>query len=144
MNIKINRSGVCMGDDVADHNRTYQMDKNSTYEDLFKVLIDDSYFPSISGNNVVWVLTSKHYECIFSYFTRTNKMIPISSEKSLYKLYYDNGDLSDGFMLRYYTSPKAWKEKIYEMYNGNMHELWHEGWLKELEYCDYVMSLGME
>ena len=71
-------------------------------------------------------------------------MIPGLSEKALYKLYDEHGDLSDGLMLKYYKNPQKWKEKIFEMYNGNMYELWHEGWLEELKYCDYVMSLGME
>lgn len=144
MDIIINRDSVCLGDDIENHKKTYQMDNNSTYEDLFIALIDDKYFPSISGNNAVWVLTSKKYECIFSYFTRTHKMQPLLAEKSLDQLYYGNGELSDGLMFKYYTSPQKWKEKIIEMYNGNMYELWYEGWSGELEYCDYVMSLDIE
>lgn len=144
MDIIINRDSVCLGDDIENHKKTYQMDHNSTYEDLYKVLTDDKYFPSISENNVVWVLTSKKHECIFSYFTRTHKMMPGLAEKSLYRLYYGDGELADGFMFKYYTSPQKWKEKINEMYNGNMYELWHDGWSEELKYCDYVMSLGIE
>ena len=53
MDIIINRDSVCPGEDIESHERTYQMDNNSTYEDLFKVLMDDNYFPSISGNNAV-------------------------------------------------------------------------------------------
>ncbi len=144
MNIIINRDSVCSSDDIENHKRTFHMNNNSTYEDLFKVLMDDRYFTKISGNNVVWVLTSKKHECIFSYFTKTRKMMPGSTGKSLYQLYHGNGELSDGFMFKWYASPQKWKEKINEMYNGNMYELWHEGWLEELKYCDYVMSLGMK
>ena len=120
------------------------MDKSATYEDLFNELIDDKFFPLISGNNIVWVMTSKEYECIFSYFTRTNKMNSGLSEKSLYKLCSNNENSLDEFMFKYYTTPQKWKEKICEMYNWNMYALWHEGWSEELAYCDYVMSLGSE
>ena len=102
---------------------------------------NDKYFPSVSGNNVVWVLKSDCYDCILSYFTKTNKMFPGLSEKSLNKLF--RGEMGNLVKLefKYYTPPLRWKEHIYEMYKGNEYELWRDGWTEEIEYCDYVMSL---
>lgn len=144
MKVIINRDSVCMGDDAVDHQKTYQMDNNATYEDLFNVLLEDRYFPQVYGNNVVWVLTSKKHECIFSYFSRTRKLMSRLSEKSLSKLAGNNGDLLTGLMLKYYTTPHAWKEKIYQIHHEDMDALQNDGWLAEIQYCDEVMSLGME
>ena len=83
MEVIVDRSSVCMGDDCFSHAKTYILDDNATYMDLFECLKNDKYFPSISGNNVVWVLTNEHYNCIFSYFTKTDKFNPRLSEKFL-------------------------------------------------------------
>lgn len=140
MEIKVNRESVCLGDDVEDHSKIYQLDNDVTYIDLFDMLKKDNYFPSISGNNVVWVLTTKHYDCIFSYFTRTDKISEGLSEKSMKNICGSSYEV----YLKYYTSPIRWKEKIQLMYDGDTYTMWRDGWLKELEYCDYIMALGQK
>ncbi len=144
MNILINRDSVCLADDMTDHRKTYQVDDLSTYEDLFDILMNDNYLPPIYGNNVVWVLRSSKYDCIFSYFTKTGKMMPGLSEKSLNKLFNNIIDSIVELDFEYYTTPLKWKERIYEMYKGNEYEMWHDGWTEEIKYCDYVMSFGTE
>lgn len=86
MNIKINRDSVCIGDDIDNHSISVFMDNDASYDKLFNVLKEKRYFPSVSGNNVVWVLTAKHYECIFPYFTKTEKLSMGLSEKCLRKI----------------------------------------------------------
>ena len=142
MKILINRDSVCLGDDIYDHMKMYQMDDSSTYEDLFDLLITENYLPQIYGNNVVWVLKSSKYDCIFSYFTKTGKMSPGLSEKSLNKLFNDEMDSMVELNFEYYSTPLKWKEHIYEMHKGNEHEMCRDGCIEEIEYCDYVMSLG--
>ena len=142
MYIIINRDSVCMGDDVYDHRKIYRLDDSSTYEDLFHILTNDNYLPHVYGNNVVWVLKSDRYDCIFSYFTKTGKMSPGLSEKSLYKLFNDKMDSVVSLVFDYYTTPLKWKEHILGMYKGDQYEVWHDGWIEEIKYCDYVMSLG--
>lgn len=134
----VERDSVCMGDDCfAPHARTYTLKDDATYKDLFKCLKKDKYFPSISGNNVVWVMTNTDFWCIFSYFTKTDKF-------SMGLMLYDLKTIcqkSNKLTLKYYTSPKEWKEKIYRMYNNDEFALGRDGWCEEAKYCDYLMEL---
>ena len=36
------------------------------------------------------------------------------------------------------------KEEICRMYGGDTYSMWRDGWLDEVQHCDYVMSLGTE
>ena len=138
MQILIERDSVCMGDDcLAPHAKTYMLRDNATYMDLFKCLKKDNYFPSVSGNNVVWVLTNKHYSCIFSYFTKEDKVRMGLVEKYLKTICKDSQKL----ILKYYSSPQKWKETIYRMYNNDEFALWKDGWLEEVKYCDFLVKL---
>lgn len=140
MNIKVNRDSVCLGDDIDDHSKIFCLNDDATYEDLYKLLIREKYFPSISGNNVVWVLTTKECFCIFSYFTRTNKFSMGLSEKQLKNILKCSSDM----FFKYYTNPLKWREKIFSMYQGDTYSMWRDGWLDEYKYCDYVMSMEKE
>lgn len=79
-------------------------------------------------------------DSVCSYFTRTKKMNMGLAEKQLNKICRNNHEL----IIKYYSSPRKWREKIVEMYEGDTHTMWHDGWLDELKYCDYVMALGEE
>ncbi|MDL2276396.1 hypothetical protein LJC02_01960 [Breznakia sp. OttesenSCG-928-G09] len=139
MNIIVNRDSVCLGDDMENHSRKYSFAGDATYEDLFNRIKQDQYFPSIAGNNVVWVLTTKNFSCIFSYFTKTNKFSMGLSEKKLNKLFSSNDEVH----LKYYSSPTKWKKAIMELYNNDSYSLWRDGWKEEIEYCDYVDNLAI-
>ena len=102
MIININRDRVCLGDDMQDHAIRFIMRDDATYEELFRVLKEKQYFPCVAGNNVVWVMTTQHYECMFSYFTKTEKFSMGLLEKSLRNLC---GDSFDGH-LKYYSNPQ--------------------------------------
>ena len=125
-----------MADDIYEHLKVYQMDNDATYEELFYMLKKDKYFPNVAGNNVVWVLTTERYKCVFSYFTKTNKFSMGLCEKYVRNIC----DSSCEMHLKYYSSPERWKEKIYEMYNGDKYAMWRDGWFEELEYCDKLMK----
>lgn len=133
MTITINRDSVCAGDDVFDHRQTFELAENATAKDLFQQLKHSRYFPKIAGNNTVWVLTNKtHPFCIFSYFTKRNKLgqnqmdIPLSA--------LDDG--SGLFFLKYYFSPAKWKERIIQEYGDDTYSRWRDGWDDEMAYCD--------
>ena len=137
MEIIIERDSVCMGDDcLAPHTRTYTLNDQATYTDLFECLKKDHYFPYISGNNVVWVLKNDHIDCIFSYFTKTDKFSVGLVEKSLKNICRNSNKLH----LRYFSSPRKWKERIYQMYSGDEYTLWRDGWTDEIKYCDFLMG----
>lgn len=136
MKIKISRDSVCLADDINENSRIYQLDDNETYEELFTILKDDNFFPSVSGNNVVWVMTTGQYECVFSYFTKTNKFSMGLSEKHIIKIC----DYPYEAHLKYYSSPAKWKKKIYAMYNEDEYALWRDGWTNELNNCDETIK----
>ncbi len=146
MNIEVNRESVCAGDDIVGHKKVYQLVNNATYEDLFNILKKDHFFPHVASDNEVWVMTSKHYWCIFSYYTKTGKILTGLCEKSLKDICASSGKV----FFEYYSSPEKWKKRIYEMYNidanaiifdgGNYRSLVNDGFDKEIKYCDALMK----
>ncbi len=138
MEIIIERDSVCMGDDcLAPHARTYTLNDEATYIDLFKCLKNDHYFPSVYNNNVVWVLANEHIDCVFSYFTKTDKFSMGLVVKSLKNICKNSNKL----YLKYFSSPQKWRERIYQMYNNDEYTLWKDGWIEEIKYCDFLMDL---
>lgn len=136
MKMEINRESVCAGDDAFDHKELFDIEDCADYEDLFYLLKEKHYFPNISGNNVVWVLTTEQNGCIFSYFTKTDRLSMGSSEKSLKKLC----DSSGLFYLRYFSSPLKWKKEILARYSVDSSFLQRNDWQEELDYCDDLMK----
>ena len=134
MDIIIERNSVGMGDDcLAPHKVTYSLSEDATYVDLLECVKNDNYFPSVSGNNVVWVLGNDRHNCIFSYYTKTDKVFERLPEKLMRNICPD----SDKLKFKYYCSPQRWKDSICRMYNDAENLAWKE----EIEYCDSLMSL---
>ncbi|MDO5401092.1 MAG: hypothetical protein Q4F17_08950 [Eubacteriales bacterium] len=138
LEIVVDRDSVCPEDAAANHRRQVSLPGDATYQDLFRILKKQAYFPKAAGNNAVWVLTAKGHDCIFSYYTKTDRFFAELLEKELRKLC----EKSQEMVLKYYESPEAWKKEIQSWYPGDTYGLWRDGWLTELEYCDRVMSLG--
>lgn len=138
MKVVVERYSVCMGDDcLAPHARTYTVNDDATYMDLFEYLKNDNYLPTVSGNNVVWVLTNEEYNCIFSYFTKTDKFSMGLTEKFLKSICKNSNKLT----FKYYSSPQRWKESIYRIYNNDEYAMWRDGWTEEIKYCDFLTNL---
>ncbi|MBQ6797485.1 MAG: hypothetical protein IJP10_05655 [Clostridia bacterium] len=136
--ITVERDSICMGDDCfAPHGKTYILRDNAACIDLFKRLKKDKYFPSVSGNNAVWVMTNESFDCIFSYFTATDKFSMGTTEKNLKTICAKTKKLR----FKFYSSPQKWKEHIYRMYDNNEYALWRDGWRDETDYCDSLMNL---
>lgn len=137
MQVIIERSSVAMGDDCfAPHERTYSLNEDATYMDLLECVKNDHYFPTISGNNVVWVLANEQYSCICSYFTLTDKLSMGLAEKSLKNICQDSNRLK----FKYYSSPQRWKDSLYRMYNNDEYTMWKDGWKEEIEYCNFLIN----
>lgn len=123
--IKVNRDSVCMGDDCFSHMKEYELNDDPEYSDLFNILKTDNYFPYISGNNVVWVMTVPDGGLIFSYFTKTGKIFTYPNGKRIKEIC----KRSENFHLKYYTSPLKWKEELCRT----------DGDAEEIKYCDEIM-----
>ena len=141
MEVLINRNSVCMGDDIEDHRIAYNILPSMTFSDLFKELIAKGYFPSVSGNDVVWTLLCDG-EDIMTYKTQENK---------LYGHFIDKGpkivdvkrwqDIKEIYF-RYYSSPLKRAKAIFIKFNGQKAFIGHEGFYDE--YKSYGISLEME
>lgn len=123
----VDRSSVCMGDDMESHAGGYTMSDGADLVALFEQLKQDGFFPSIQGNNVVWVLKSGG-SCVFSYFTKTGRVFPDISGRNIADILPPDGRL----YFAYYTSPANWKRHILKGL-GDV-----ETRSEELEHCDLL------
>lgn len=123
----VDRSSVCMGDDMESHAVGYTMSDGADLVALFEQLKQDGFFPSIQGNNVVWVLTNGE-SCVFSYFTKTGRVFPDISGRKIANILPPDGRL----YFAYYTSPANWKRHILKGL-GDV-----EARSEELEHCDLL------
>lgn len=136
MKIIIQRDSVCMGDDCeAPHEKILEVPFDMTYQKLHERLKQENYFPSVSGNNVVWVLTTPECWDIYSYFTRTGEIAPNVEEERLSTLCPEGK-----FYFKYYSSTLEWQKKILEYFHGNQRYVYQEGWMKEYLYCQELMK----
>lgn len=142
MKITINRQSVCMADDCFDHEKTYTMKMWSTCKDLFELLKKDHYFPNISGDNVVWVLTIGETEYIFSYFTLIEKCNSKVKNERLTTICKKTN--SKQLFLKYYASPKHWKEAIHQKYLDANKDTINNYWKEELNYCNYIIRFSKQ
>ena len=73
MLIHVTRDSVCMGDDVFDNSRDIEFDDNASIESIIPVLYERSFFPSVSGNDVMWVVENVRKERVLEYYTKIEK-----------------------------------------------------------------------
>lgn len=125
----VDRSSVCMGDDMESHAVGYTMSDESDLAALFEQLKHDGFFPSIQGNNVVWVLTSGK-NCVFAYFTKSGRVFPDISGLKISDIFPPDSRLH----FSYITSPANWKSHILRGL-GDV-EVRDE----EIAHCDFLMG----
>lgn len=62
-----------MGDDVFDNSRDIEFDDNASVGSIIPVLNGRSFFPSVSGNDVMWAVENSHKKRILEYYTKLGK-----------------------------------------------------------------------
>jgi hypothetical protein len=141
-NIFINRSSVCMGDDIEDHKINIEISKEITFSELFNRLIKEKYFPDIFENNVVWTLLYDN-EDIVSWITKENKLFNhfIGDEPTIYS--YKNY-CEKSFFFKYYTPPLIRAEYIFKRFSGKKFHIMREGFIKEYEYYKITNEIEKE
>lgn len=85
MIIHVTRSSVCMGDDTFDNSRDIEFDDNASVRRIIPVLNERSFFPSVSGNDVMWAVENARKERLLEYCTKLEKTEFKVSEDSLLK-----------------------------------------------------------
>lgn len=135
MDIRVNRQSVCMGDDVENHTVVYTVTSFSTkLSDVFRDLIDQKYFPNISGNDVVWTLYYDEDDVI-SWKTKENKLYDrfASKEPAVFSLQPCSRPT---IQFRYYSSPLKRAQHIFLLFNGMKSHIQQQGYMPEYEsYC---------
>lgn len=75
MLVHVTRNSVCMGDDVFDNSRDIEFAVNAAVSDIISVLNADSFFPRVSGNDVMWAVENAYKERILEYYTKSGKEV---------------------------------------------------------------------
>ncbi len=143
MDITINRQSVCMGDDVDVHAITFAINQDSTFSSIFHKLIAQRYFPSIIGNDVVWVLNcgqddliawkTKENKFYTRFVTTEPKILGVKRWQSISDIYFT------------YYSPTLRRAKyIFEHHDGIKHHISHEGFMPEYQSYGIPQSTEQE
>ena len=132
MEITVSRQSVCMGDDIDDHTVTYTIEKDTTFSLLFRDLIRQNYFPSIDGNDVVWVLHCAEDDLV-SWKTKENAVYSrfVTEEPTI--LSVERWETATAIHFRYYSPPIKRAQQIFKMFDGKKFHIWHEGFMPEYE-----------
>lgn len=102
MIIHITRDSVCMGDDTFDNSRDIEFDDNASVGSIIPVLNGRSFFPSISGNDVMWAVENSQKKRILEYYTKSDKTeYRISADMSLKNVCGDKLKLNCAYYANY-------------------------------------------
>lgn len=71
MLVHVTRTAVCMGDDAFDNSRDIVFSTSATAGDIISVLNANSFFPHVSGNDVMWAILNSRGELILEYYTKS-------------------------------------------------------------------------
>ena len=132
MDIKISRSSVCMGDDVEDHTIIYPIQASDRFSDVFRDLIQRGYFPSVSGNNVIWTLFCGKDDLI-TWKTKENRFYSrfIAEEPPILSVRRWATEAAISF--RYCSHSIMRARYIYRRFGGDTYLMRQEGFLSEYE-----------
>lgn len=137
MLIHFTRDSVCMGDDMMDNSRDYEMPDDAIWSDILEVIRDKRFLPHVSGNNVVWLLMNEKGEEIFSYFVLREILCKITIKNSLRQICRNSNTLH----FRYYISPAERGEQLFRSYKGDMYSMWRDGVMDEYQHCETTKGL---
>lgn len=75
MKIHVTRGSVCMGDDANDNSRDIEFAENAAVGDIIPKLNASSFFPSVSGNDVMWAVGNAAGQHILEYYTKAQRTV---------------------------------------------------------------------
>ena len=100
MKIIVDRDSVCAGDDVFNHEMTFEVPESLTVAEFFDLVYRHRFLATIQGNDVAWGLQNRTGK-IGEYFTKTgevthpevkikDKIDEAGGDSKLYVCYYSN------------------------------------------------------
>lgn len=137
MLIHFTRDSVCMGDDMMDNSRNYELPDDAVWTDIWSLVREKSFLPHDTEINVVWLLMNNKGEEIFSYFAAREIMCKITIKNSLRQICGDSNILH----FRYYTSPTERGEQLFRSYKGDKYSMWRDGVMGEYQRCETTKGL---
>ena len=106
MKIIVDRDSVCAGDDVFNHEMTFEVPESLTVAEFFNLVESHRFLASIQGNDVAWGLRNRTGK-IGEYFTKTGE-VTHPEVKIKDKMDEEGGD--PHFFVRYYSNPEWARE----------------------------------
>ena len=137
--VKFLRQSVCMADDVEGHEIELCLNEKTTYDDVFRMLLEAGFLPTVSGNDVVWVLECDRSE-IASFHTGPELVFVRVSSKM--PLEIANERKPTTFVLKYYASPIERAKMLYIQHDKKTFHIWHEGFWSE--YSALLARMGLD
>ncbi len=130
MILKVNRDSVCMGDDVSDHAIEMTVGETEVFSKFIRRLIELSFFPFVSGNDVVWTLYCGGID-VCSYLTKRDCIYTafVHDEPSIIQFLSHREEKNVFF--KYFISPEKRAEYIFKQNAGSHYHIWHEGYINE-------------
>ena len=106
MKIIVDRNSVCAGDDIYNHEMTFEVPESLTVAEFFDLVESHGFLASIVGNDVAWGLQN-HTGNIGEYFTKTAE---ITNPEVSIKDKMDEAGGNPNFYVRYYSNPEWARE----------------------------------
>ena len=133
MKITINRDSVCMADDMERHILSYPIRRSVKFTELFRALIQQGYFPHVSGNDVVWTLWVKGAD-LLSWVTKEDRIYSRfdETEEPTVRKWLSRASAKEIYF-RYYSSPQKRAQYLFQTFNGEKYHIWHDGFMEEYE-----------
>ncbi len=134
------RQSVCMADDMNENTKVYSIHVNRLYDSIISTVNMYHFLPSVSGNDVVWVVKNHLGQEILSYFTKENRIIRIINEMTIDEVCQGKCEL----YFQYYTSPQKRGCYLLKLYNGKKKDMFHDGVMDEYQLCHMSKELEEE
>ena len=106
MKIIVDRDSVCAGDDVFNHEMTFEVPESLTVAEFFDLVGSHRFLASIQGNDVAWGLQNRTGK-IGEYFTKTGE---VTHPEVSIKDKMDEAGGNPHFFVRYYSNPEWARE----------------------------------
>ena len=106
MKIIVDRDSVCAGDDVFNHEMTFEVPESLTVAEFFNLVESHRFLASIQGNDVAWGLRNRTGK-IGEYFTKTGE---ITHPEVSIRGRMDEAGGNPHFFVRYYSNPEWARE----------------------------------
>jgi hypothetical protein len=106
--IELDRSSVCMADDIDSHELNFEIIKNTSLSELIDLIFKKNYLPLISGDIATWVVLNKRKS--LAVLSQRREVLYIRDRKLIVNEIAQDGKLK--VFIRYYQQEDL--NKVYK------------------------------